>query len=72
MTTLANFVHTLEHIVGAKRFHVRFDAMLHKLVKFTFFFKVKTAGLIASEITAGDERVILSLVWSIIHHFQVS
>jgi len=34
--------------------------------------KVRTAGVIGSEIVAGDQRATLSLIWSIILHFQVT
>ncbi|XP_067049827.1 dystrophin-like [Acropora muricata] len=33
---------------------------------------IKTTGIIASEITAGDERAILSLIWNIIQHVQIN
>ncbi|XP_074624754.1 dystrophin-like isoform X2 [Acropora palmata] len=45
---------------------------LQEVMRILVQHNIKTTGVIASEITAGDERAILSLVWNIIQHFQIN
>lgn len=45
---------------------------VQEVMRLLLQYNVKPTGIIASEITAGDEKAILGLVWSIILRFQIN